>query len=558
MDIFQENVVKLQVLNLAVKLYLTNQTQTELLCQYVFNLARYDTNYDIRDRARFLRQFIFPANEKPTILSKNARKIFLSAKPAPALQSKHTGRDQFQLGSLSHYLNMTVSGYNDLPIFPEIAPDPTVRNVEISPENKPKVDQSLLKREANSKRSTNNSDDSEEESSSENSSSSESESEEESDEVNSEGNSTEKKNGKKSYEDTNNDEESDETDGSTDTSSESSSEDSSGSESDTESESNDEVSSNRQQSQPVNPVNKKQNNEKANTAQKPKSNLDLLLDLDDIPSMAPIMTPSLGGFLTPSTEPYSSNGSKFDLVGPCFVSSEYHELLNKVNGYGLQINYRYNRAPHLFSSKMISMELTFMNNSTIDITDIKLCQPKNLPVGVQINEFASVTHLGPSNSVNRVLGIDFNDSSQSINFEIQSSCGFSKVQIRASVGEQIRAVTMSVDNFKEERNKLRGMNEHSFELKDHKDWDGALSNIFAKLLKSIYVVANVACITPHLAESEKGSVLFAGQTVSSKCLVLITVEKLETDKIQVSVNCEKMVIGSMLLNEIKTAMQIVK
>jgi hypothetical protein len=45
---------------------------------------------------------------------------------------------------------------------------------------------------------------------------------------------------------------------------------------------------------------------------------------------------------------------------------------------------------------------------------------------------------------------------------------------------------------------------------------------------------------------------FAGQTLSSKSLVLVTIKTLENEKANVSVNCEKMVIGSMLLNEIKS------
>ena len=79
------------MLNLAVKLYLNNPTQTELLCQYIFTLARYDQNYDIRDRARFLKQFIFPSNGQSTILSRNAKNIFLATKPAPMLESKYQG-----------------------------------------------------------------------------------------------------------------------------------------------------------------------------------------------------------------------------------------------------------------------------------------------------------------------------------------------------------------------------------------------------------------------------------------------------------------------------------
>lgn len=79
--------MKLQILNLAVKLYLTNPSQTKLLCQYVFSLARYDQNYDIRDRSRFLRQFVLTDNS----LAQYATQIFLAQKPAPQLTSKFKG-----------------------------------------------------------------------------------------------------------------------------------------------------------------------------------------------------------------------------------------------------------------------------------------------------------------------------------------------------------------------------------------------------------------------------------------------------------------------------------
>ena len=51
----EEDIVKLQTINLAVKLFILNPKQTSLLVQYVLNLAKYDQNYDIRDRARFLK-----------------------------------------------------------------------------------------------------------------------------------------------------------------------------------------------------------------------------------------------------------------------------------------------------------------------------------------------------------------------------------------------------------------------------------------------------------------------------------------------------------------------
>ena len=52
-------------------------------------MAKYDQNYDIRDRARFLRQLVLP--DEATALSKYAKKILLAAKPAPVLESAYKG-----------------------------------------------------------------------------------------------------------------------------------------------------------------------------------------------------------------------------------------------------------------------------------------------------------------------------------------------------------------------------------------------------------------------------------------------------------------------------------
>merc|ERR1719192_1130550 len=132
----EEVIVKQQIVNLAVKLYLTNPEQTSLVAQYVFNLAKYDQNYDLRDRARFIRAVLFPAGE-PGKISKHAKKIFLAAKPPPKIESKFATRDEYQLGSLSHFINARAAGYQDLPSYPEVAPDPSVRVVEVAkpPEN---------------------------------------------------------------------------------------------------------------------------------------------------------------------------------------------------------------------------------------------------------------------------------------------------------------------------------------------------------------------------------------------------------------------------------------
>lgn len=123
----EQDIVKLQILNLAVKLCLNNPAQTKPFCQYVFQLAKYDQNYDIRDRARFLRHFIFEDDE-PKQLPQLAKRIFLAPKPAPTLTSRFKN-SEFQLGTLSHYLDMPCAGYRSLPPFPKVAPDQSVRDI---------------------------------------------------------------------------------------------------------------------------------------------------------------------------------------------------------------------------------------------------------------------------------------------------------------------------------------------------------------------------------------------------------------------------------------------
>ena len=58
-------------------------------------------NYDIRDRARFLRQMILPGEKGAGALAKHAKKIFLATKPAPVLESEFKGLPMF---CLDYYL----------------------------------------------------------------------------------------------------------------------------------------------------------------------------------------------------------------------------------------------------------------------------------------------------------------------------------------------------------------------------------------------------------------------------------------------------------------------
>ncbi|EFO26671.1 hypothetical protein LOAG_01807 [Loa loa] len=120
----EDEMVKLQTMTLAAKLWFTNRQECELLVQHIMQLARFDQSYDIRDRCRFLRNLIFSNNK----LSIFGTEIFITEKPSPTTQSTFKDREQFQLGSLSHFLNQRCRRYRDLPQFPEVAPDSSIRN----------------------------------------------------------------------------------------------------------------------------------------------------------------------------------------------------------------------------------------------------------------------------------------------------------------------------------------------------------------------------------------------------------------------------------------------
>ncbi|XP_059480112.1 AP-3 complex subunit beta-2 isoform X2 [Neocloeon triangulifer] len=551
----EEDIVKLQVMTLAVKLCLTNPKQTKLLCQYVLQLAKYDQNYDLRDRARFLRHIVFPGDAGAggaTRLSKQAKKIFLAPKPAPVPESQFKDREQFQLGSLSHYINTKTNGYQELPSFPLEAPDPKARDVETAPEIAEEAPLFTKKVSSKNKASFYSDSESPDDESEENSSDEEDDDEEEEEQSNSE------KDGEES--DTEDEESSepeeapkvkkiesskakpkkevvlDESDN--DEESEESSSSESGSESDTEDDSSEpEKAPRKAAAKPVKP------STTSTPAKSKKSNLDLLLELDDV------MTPSLGGFLTPMTTPSTAVKTQLfpDIQPASAVISpkSTSELLNKINSGGLEIKYRFTRAPHLYSQSMTSVELTFHNHSPEELTNIRIGD-RPTSGDISIHEFAAISALLPGSSIMGTLGVDFADSTQPVNFEIlidgEKSC---PVALKAPVGELIRAATMSEEHFLKQQNNLRGMHENNAKFS------------FPKSCQDLRGLSNRILTTANLgpiSSSDSTTLRFAAQTLSSRSIVLVSLQSGDNQNVNLTVNCEKMVIGSMLITQLKACL----
>uniref|UniRef100_A0A8C9VY97 AP-3 complex subunit beta n=1 Tax=Scleropages formosus TaxID=113540 RepID=A0A8C9VY97_SCLFO len=462
----EEDIVKLQILNLAAKLYLTNSKQTKLLTQYVLNLAKYDQNYDIRDRARFIRQLIVPT-DKGGALSKYAKKLFLALKPAPILESPFKDRDHFQLGSLSHLLNVKAGGYQELPDWPETAPDPSVRNVEVmdavfGPFFEKWDERSSGEERRTAKKTTEPR--------------SESESEEEGKESSSESSESE-------------------------------------SESETES---------KEESEP---------DTEAKRNAKKKVGVSNGLELLKLFWHSRVLFVCI--------LPCSAQ-----TISPTFSSLKTYELLHRLTGEGLAVGYCFGRQPFVRDPHMVTVQIQFTNHMDTEARNLRVREPR-LQSGMRIKEFPEIEVLPPGETVTTVMGIDFCDSTQAANFQLCTHTRKFCVSIQPPVGELMAPVFMLENEFKKEQGQLMGMNE----IKETLVLGEACQSDYA-IVQRVTAAANVGQV-PCGSDQEYR---FAGKTMTSNSLVLVTVITKRDRTAQLTVNCEKMVIGTMLVKDILHAL----
>lgn len=568
----EEDIVKLQTVNLAAKLYLTNSKQTKLLTQYILNLGKYDQSYDIRDRTRFIRQLIVPS-EKSGALNKYARRILLAPKPAPVLESSFKDRDRFQLGSLSHSLNIKASGYQELSDWPAVAPDQSVRNVEViepvqewastasKAKNSKSDDKFYSDDEEEKEKEGSDSSGSEDSSSSSSSEESGSESEEESsneestktssgtenDSSDSEKSSSESESEPKKKKKTKKaplkkakpaatDSESDENgNGPVAQESSSSAETSSGSETDSEDESDSDC-----------PPPQKKNDAKSKSKVAVKSKKEVsLLDLDDF-SPAPSNTPQTLSF-SPSLLS-DLEGLSLSNVSPAvqvstqsFGPVKTYELLHHMTGKGLSAKYHFPRQPCLYQPSMVSVQLSLTNNSDHCLEEIHIGDRS--PASLNIHCFNTIDRLQPEASVTVSLGIDFSDSTQAANFQLCTKEDQFNVSIQPAVGELLMPRSMTEQDFCKEQGKLLGMNETSATI-------ASANESIQTVNKQVLSVANVGVVS----SSQSNVSRFAGQTVSSGALVLVSLEWRESLAALLTINTEKSVMASMLLRDLKQAL----
>ncbi|KAL0965330.1 hypothetical protein UPYG_G00279840 [Umbra pygmaea] len=557
----EEDIVKLQTVNLAAKLYLTNSKQAKLLTQYILNLGKYDQNYDIRDRTRFIRQLIVP-NEKSGALSKYARRILLAPKPAPVLESAYKDRDRYQLGTLSHTINSKASGYLELSDWPTVAPDQSVRNVEvIEPVQEWAPSVGKIGKSKKAKRS-----------------------DDKFSGFRRGGGREGRKEGKGAREkaltaatvmaavvakevspvfsksergnsfrvqlcDVTHSQkgcrfrhtdvcafypvsDSDENGNVAEEPSSSSAEETS-SESDSDSDSGTEQ--------------KKKSTSKVKAKQEVKLQKEVsLLDLDDFTpapvtqTRSSVLSPSLLGDLEGLS---LSNTSSMQVSGPAFIPEKSHELLHRMSGKGLSAQYQFTRQPCLYQTNMVSVRVSLTNTSDHQLEQIRIGDQS--PTGLKIQCFNTIECLEPGASVTVSMGIDFSDSTQAANFQLCTKEDQFTVSIQPAVGDLFLPITMTEQDFCKEQGKLLGMNESSATI------TMAAETIARQpISRQVAAMANLGVVPSGQDSIHR----FAGKTTSSGAVLLVTVELRESSTAVITINTEKSVMGSMLLRDLKKAL----
>ncbi|KAF1744636.1 hypothetical protein MXB_4065 [Myxobolus squamalis] len=114
------------MLRLGARTYCDENVQ--LMIQYVFNLAKYDQDHDIRDRCRFLMSIIDAETQKK-LPKEILLKVIFAPKPTQNIIINIQKKYSFEIMTLSFYLNTCIHSYEYLPEFAQTSISPEIRLV---------------------------------------------------------------------------------------------------------------------------------------------------------------------------------------------------------------------------------------------------------------------------------------------------------------------------------------------------------------------------------------------------------------------------------------------
>lgn len=129
----------MQILTCAAKVVvLTTNQQLALLQQYLFSIARYDRDYDVRDRGRYLSALLrgvsaLPSDEEDmggvVLRREQVKLVLLGQRDGAAVANK---AETYDVGTLSALLKRRLLGYEALPDWTDDPTDSGLRDSQVS------------------------------------------------------------------------------------------------------------------------------------------------------------------------------------------------------------------------------------------------------------------------------------------------------------------------------------------------------------------------------------------------------------------------------------------
>jgi AP-3 complex subunit beta len=533
----EQDITKMQILNLGAKLHLTNSEQTTPIFLYVLDLAKFDMNYDIRDRARLMRVILLDKDNKVPSLHAHAKELFVNQKPAPSI-SNTSDRQRFMLGSLSHVVNHSTLGYQALPDFPEVAPDPSVRNP-----NEEKWD--LSSNALQSPRAKKEKFWSDDESGSAYSSD-EGYYEKYSDDDRSDSALPPKKKKDTFYSD---DDYSD--DKYSDKYSDDDYSDDYYSDDYDDGEQLPPTKPAASKPSPAKPTTNKATNGSSNkppakptSAPAKKPQAKGVPDLDDLFGLGPTSTSSASNLSNDlaglnlsaggTSPPRTHNAGFASLSFTPSNTTPRKILLKSVVGGGLEIEYSFLRRGSVHGLQVNTILLYFKNLSDRPITNIKTGK-LNLGVGMSLIPFSEIKELAPGTSTEQTISVTFINATQPAKFEILHERGAYNVTLPPSIGDLVLPCELTLAEFAEHQKKLGGMHESSDSISVTKE---NLSNVVRNVLTTAYLA--------NIPTGQEGKYKFAGRTLADQAIILVTIDLNEDGIGKCSVSSENTILGGLL------------
>ncbi|KAJ4848705.1 AP3-complex subunit beta-A [Turnera subulata] len=267
------------------------------------------------------------------------------------------------------------------------------------------------------------------------------------------------------------------------------------------------------------------------------------------------------------------------------VKPKCYRLLDPANGNGLKVDYSFLSEISSISSQLSSVELLFENCSTETISGVTLVDEESnrgsdslestseshndLPTVVPMED---ITSLEPGQTVKRILHVHFHHHLLPLKLTLHCNDKKLSVKMRPDIGYFVKPLPMNIEAFTHAESRLRGMFEciRSCTFSDHigemnKDNDDMLRKdkfllvcevLALKMLSNanLFLVSVDMPISAHLDDTSGLCLRFSSEILSNSipCLITITTVGKYSEPLNVSVkvNCEETVFGLNLLNRI--------